>query len=235
MDIEQILNGIIGSDFVMTSEMQMIFLGVICIVIMILLFTLFQSGQKKDALFQDVDDDIEDILLNKTEEFSVMDDVDDETPTMNGAKTQHADNHSSTNNDYIALTILAYEQDYFYGDDLLQAFMDENLFYGDMDIFHRYNSHVNKTVIFSVVNACEPGCFDLDKIDNFKTRGITFFMMSPFTEQSLGAYDEMLNTAKRIADKLGGELVDQKREMLTPESINYHRSMLFYYQDCVEV
>lgn len=232
MDIEKIWNDIIGSDFVMTSEMQMIFLGVICIVIMILLFTLFQSGQKKDALFEDVDDDIEDILLNKTEEYSNMD---DEMPVMKESTPEHAENNTSANNDYIAFSILAYEQDYFYGDDLLQVFMDENLFYGDMDIFHRYNSHVNKTVIFSVVNACEPGYFDLDKIDNFKTRGITFFMVAPFTEQSLNAYDEMLNTAKRIADKLGGELVDQKREMLTPETINYHRSMLSYYQDCVEV
>jgi cell division protein ZipA len=113
----------------------------------------------------------------------------------------------------------------------LLAFLEEGLFYGDMKIFHRYYSHVNKSIIYSVASACEPGYFNLDNIDAYKTRGITLFMKLAFSEQPIEAYEEMLNAAQRMADKLGGELVDERHEMLTPETINRHRMILSNWQE----
>ena len=62
------------------------------------------------------------------------------------------------------------------GPALLQNILESGLRFGEMDIFHRHESMAGHgEVLFSMANAVKPGVFDLDDIDHFSTRAVSFF------------------------------------------------------------
>jgi cell division protein ZipA len=96
--------------------------------------------------------------------------------------------------------------------------------HGEMSIFHRHEDVSNTSPIqFSVANSVEPGFFDLDIMDTITTPGISFFISLPGPVNSMQAFDYMIETAQCVVRNLDGELKDEKRSIMTPQTIEHFR------------
>lgn len=120
----------------------------------------------------------------------------------------------------------------FKGPDLLQSVLESGMRFGDMDIFHRYESASSSSdKLFSMANALNPGVFDLDNLDDgFSTRSLCFFMSLPGPRQPKQAFELMLTAARKLASDLGGELKDDHRSDLTGQTIEHYRQRVLDFE-----
>lgn len=100
------------------------------------------------------------------------------------------------------------------GAELLGVTLKSGMTFGDMDIFHRLQKDDPRPV-FSLADLTNPGTFDKDAWNTFETHGVTLFMGLPGPMGALDAWDAMLATARRIADVLHLDLLDDRRELFT--------------------
>lgn len=132
---------------------------------------------------------------------------------------------ASVPTDIMIMHIMARQSGIFLGTRVLEAFNDVNLYFGDRQIFHRYeNIDGTGNKVFSVASAVEPGFFDLSRIESFATPGITLFFAVTQPNQSIAAFELMLRTAKQLAMRLEGELKDEQRRTLTAQTIEQLRA-----------
>ena len=141
-----------------------------------------------------------------------------------GQKT-HSDEFEHS--EVLVLNVAAKDGRVFAGDDLLQALITSGLKFGDMNIFHkRLSKEHQSAIIFSVANMLNPGTFDLNKIDEFATLGISFFLALPTPIYNLDAFEQMLSVAQEIRDTLGGDLKDDQRNVMTGQTIEHYRQRI---------
>lgn len=115
----------------------------------------------------------------------------------------------------------------FSGVELRKVFEVCGLEYGDMDIYHRHEDpDTTSPVQFSVANAVEPGTFEPARMTHMKTPGISFFMGLPGPRDPLTAFEFMLETANVIVRNMGGELKDERRSVMTPQTIEHCRQRI---------
>jgi cell division protein ZipA len=128
----------------------------------------------------------------------------------------------------VALYLKAPEDGSFGGEELQQALAAVDLRFGEMSIFHHFG--IGKLYaprpLFSVANMYEPGTIEIDRIDDFSTQGLTFFLRVPARVDSSLVFELMLNTAQRLADRLGGELLDDTHAPLTTQAIGQLRKLV---------
>ncbi|GBE09775.1 cell division protein ZipA [bacterium BMS3Bbin12] len=103
----------------------------------------------------------------------------------------------------------------FAGADLVRAFEEEGLEYGAMRIYHRRDPAVGGATLFSVANMLEPGCFEPQQMNEFTTSGLVLLQQLPGPRPGPEAFQAMLETARRLADRFGGELRDERHNPLT--------------------
>ncbi|MDQ2077839.1 cell division protein ZipA [Marinimicrobium sp. ABcell2] len=119
---------------------------------------------------------------------------------------------------------------YFQGEALQEAIFDNGLRYGSMNIFHRYrDARGGGPVQFSLANMVKPGTFDLDAMESFQTPGVSLFMTLPLEGDSVAAFDLMLDTAKTLAETLGGELKDENRSVMTRQTMEHDRQRVLEF------
>ncbi len=127
----------------------------------------------------------------------------------------------------IVINVLARTGDDFSGTALKNLFEACGLELGDMDIYHRHETtDTTSPVQFSVANAVEPGTFRPKDIPGMTTPGISFFMSMPGPSKSLQAFEFMLETAQCVVRNLGGELKDERRSVMTPQTIEHCRQRI---------
>ncbi|MEO6969163.1 MAG: cell division protein ZipA [Rhodanobacteraceae bacterium] len=115
----------------------------------------------------------------------------------------------------------------FSGSDIAVAAEKAGLEFGDMHIFHRpLDGKPDAGPIFSTANMVKPGYFDMSRIDELQTPGLTFFMTLPGPLTALDAWDAMLPTAQRMAELLGGNVLDEERNALGRQRIAVLRDEL---------
>ncbi len=96
--------------------------------------------------------------------------------------------------------------------------------YGAMDIFHRHEQEDGQGALqFSMFNASGAAQFDLDGADQFSTPAVAFYLRLSDPTDRMHAFDCMLETAKCIADNLGGDLKDENQSSLRPQTIEHYR------------
>jgi cell division protein ZipA len=61
---------------------------------------------------------------------------------------------------------------------------------------------------FTMANRFEPGSFELDRLDQFSTRGLTLFMNVPRVSDPSKVFGELVSVAEYAASELAGELQD---------------------------
>jgi cell division protein ZipA len=127
----------------------------------------------------------------------------------------------------VVINVLARNGEEFKGTALKKLFEACGLEYGDMDIYHRHEqSDTTSPVQFSVANAVEPGTFKPRDMPAMATPGISFFMSMPGPSSALQAFDFMLETAQCVVRNLGGELKDERRSVMTPQTIEHCRQRI---------
>ena len=117
---------------------------------------------------------------------------------------------------FVVLYVSARHKD-FSGNALLACLRQQNMTFGEMDIYHRLGS--NGRSLFSLVNAVEPGAFDPSTMHAFKTPAVSLFMRAHELADPGGVYHEMLGLAEYLATQLGGEIKDETRMPLTRQSM----------------
>lgn len=124
----------------------------------------------------------------------------------------------------IVINVLARQDKAFSGPALKKLFEACGLEHGDMDIYHRHEEADTTTPVqFSVANAVEPGTFRPQDMAGMTTPGISFFMSMPGPSNPMQAFDFMLETAQCVVRNLGGELKDERRSVMTPQTIEHCR------------
>jgi len=112
----------------------------------------------------------------------------------------------------------------FRGPMLLGAFEDAQLDYGDMQIFHRSEAVDGREQhLFSAANIKEPGFFDLSAMEHFTTEGIVLFLQVMSGVDAVRAFDAMVESARILAEELGGTVCDATRSVLTKQTISHMR------------
>jgi len=90
---------------------------------------------------------------------------------------------------------------------------------GEMEIFHCYAAaESTEHPLFSMANMVKPGTFPFGAMDEFESPGLTLFSQVEGASDDLSRLEAMLTTAHCLADELKGEICDETRELLTPES-----------------
>lgn len=119
--------------------------------------------------------------------------------------------------DIISLHVVAPPGKSFDGGAILAALRATNLEFGDMDIYHCYGMEGmrGRRPWFHLANMLEPGTFDPGSMRDFSTRGLSLFMQLPAPVDGEVVLDLMLETARELATRLGGEVVAHDRSPLT--------------------
>ena len=131
----------------------------------------------------------------------------------------------------LVISVICRDESGFKGPALLQNILESGLRFGEMDIFHRHESMAgNGEVLFSMANAVKPGVFDLDDIDHFSTRAVSFFLGLPGPRHPKQAFDLMVAASRKLAQELNGELKDDQRSVMTAQTIEHYRQRIVEFE-----
>ena len=125
----------------------------------------------------------------------------------------------------VVMNVLADEASPYTGDELFTALRTCGLKFGDMNIFHRIEP-LTKVVQYSVASAVEPGTFDMADMEAIRCQGLCLFMQLPGPEDPTAAFEDMLSVARSVANSLGGELRDEHRNRMTPQTVEHYRQRI---------
>ena len=151
----------------------------------------------------------------------------DHTPSFGAVEGQE----QAPVEEVLVISVISRDESGFKGPALLQNILESGLRFGEMDIFHRHESMAgNGEILFSMANAVKPGIFDLDDIDHFSTRAVSFFLGLPGPRHPKQAFDVMVAAARKLAHELNGELKDDQRSVLTAQTIEHYRQRIVEFE-----
>ncbi|KAB2823060.1 MAG: cell division protein ZipA, partial [Candidatus Dadabacteria bacterium] len=101
--------------------------------------------------------------------------------------------------------------------------------HGRFGIFHRHEVSDEGRITFSVASLVEQGSFDLSRLKDAVYPGVSLFLMLPGPRDPLAAFDDMLATARLLAEKLDGELLDEHGSRLSVQRERYLREEVIQY------
>ncbi|SEP03745.1 cell division protein ZipA [Aquisalimonas asiatica] len=131
----------------------------------------------------------------------------------------------------IVLHVHAGEGMCFTADGVSDALEQVGLRLGQHEIFHRHvETRRGEEPMFSVASMVKPGTLDPSQPETLETPGLALFMQLPGPFDGLSGFEQMLETARRLADQLDGHLLDGKRCDLTAQSVEHIREDLREYR-----
>lgn len=184
-----------------------------------------------------------DAVLSREDEFSVGDD----TITLDGEKprSQPSPEPETEVNEplipeqtepsppesewdlVIAMTVMAPKDRLFTGRAVKNALDNQDLHFGEMQIYHRFTLGSRKHSLFSVANIVDPGTFLPAELISMKTPGVLLFARLPGPVNGLAVLDAMLDCATNMAGQLDGIVCDEQRQPLTDDTLEAMRSRIF--------
>ncbi|MGP1956199.1 MAG: cell division protein ZipA [Arsenophonus sp. NC-PE1-MAG3] len=199
----------------------------------------FRSKQKKSVQTKQIELEISEPVLNlinsEENEASFVTNIaensqqivsDHKHPNCEKQQSNLADK-ANKNDIVVVLHVAALQGQILDGTLLLQSIFQSGFLFGKREIFHRYIDPCNsEKILFSLVNMVKPGSFEPKSMSNFSTPGISIFMMLPSYGNSAQNFKLMLQAAQRIADDVGGVVLDEQRKMLTPQMIKEYHSRI---------
>lgn len=142
------------------------------------------------------------------------------------SKSSKSNSNPKPAQEVIVLNVMSRTAEGFNGAELDTLLNACGVEHGEMSIYHRHESTVDSPVQFSVANAVEPGYFPKDQIASMSTPGISFFMSLPGPDDNMRAFDYMVETAQCVVRNLSGEMKDERRSDMTPQTLEHCRERI---------
>ncbi|CAK2642830.1 MULTISPECIES: cell division protein ZipA [Vibrio] len=150
-----------------------------------------------------------------------------EVVTPQSAPVEEAKSDEELGLEVIVLNVHCAGEIPFVGTELFRSMENNGLTYGEMSIYHCFaQSSDEPKVIFSVANMMQPGTLEHDDPADFTTKGISFFMTLPCYGQADQNFNVMLSAAQKIADDMGGNVLDESRNLMTPNRLSDYRKQI---------
>ncbi|MEN9501008.1 MAG: hypothetical protein RI964_293 [Pseudomonadota bacterium] len=112
----------------------------------------------------------------------------------------------------------------FPGEEVLKALENSGLYFGDMDIFHRYIlTEKGEASLFSIANGVKPWTLIPEELVEESTPGLSLILNLPSLIDNGDAIQDFLRTAERLTAALGGILKDQNQQ---PVTLEYRNALL---------
>lgn len=125
----------------------------------------------------------------------------------------------------IQFSVIATKGKKLYGDDLDSSLVNLGLKFGEMGIYHcQFDS--GDLDCFNVANRVEPGSFPMDRLKDFSTDGVVFFMQPINQNDALAVFEKMVESSQKLAKKLDGILLDENQCLLDETVISNIRKLL---------
>jgi cell division protein ZipA len=116
----------------------------------------------------------------------------------------------------VQLSVVAASGEQFDGAGIVRAASSCGLEPGEMDVFHCYlGDEQAQRTLFRVANLVKPGTFPFGGMEGFATPGLVLFASLEGEADDLAAADELVATARCLAEELGGEIRDETRTPFT--------------------
>ena len=128
----------------------------------------------------------------------------------------------------VAIRLVALPDRRIDGEELKQALAAEGLEFGRYSIFHRILD--GDRPIYSLASLVEPGSFEPDAMAQMRFPGVSMFAVFPGPLPAPKAFDDLLATARRLADRLGGLLQDDTGSSLTGQRVLSIREDLVHFE-----
>ena len=133
----------------------------------------------------------------------------------------------------VAIRLIATTETPIDGAALKASLAAERLVFGRYSIFHRLLE--GDRPVYSVASLVEPGSFEPELMAAMKFPGVSLFAVFPGPLPAPQVFDELLATARRLADKLGGALQDDTGSSLTGQRVLSLREDLVYFEHLVSL
>jgi cell division protein ZipA len=193
-----------------------------------------QAEDENDYADEDAQElDLEEDNQFEDDEYSHEDEYDEDAedyedePQSSAAQSNLAEKQPAEPEEVLIINVMAHKGEMFNGGELLDIILQCGMRYGNMDIFHRHSDTKGEgALLFSMANMVKPGTFDLDAMDEFETPGVSLFMTLPINADSMQSFDLMADTARAIAETLGGELKDEQRSVMTRQTLEHCRQRI---------
>ncbi|WP_417596797.1 cell division protein ZipA [Oceanospirillum sp.] len=115
----------------------------------------------------------------------------------------------------------------FHGAALLHIVMQCGMQIGAMGVFHRFvKTEDGPQIQFSMLSSVAPGVFDIEQLDDLYIPSVSFVMGLPAPGNSQECFNMMLETAKVIVRHMSGELRDENRSVMTPQTIEHYKQRI---------
>lgn len=124
----------------------------------------------------------------------------------------------------VTLRVIPNSEPRFAGRALRQAFSAAGFWHGPLDIYHLPDE--DGRVIVSAAALAQPGTFDPSIMDSQRFSGLNLFAVLPGPRPERETFDELVHSARQLAERLDGKLADQHGEELTPQRIGRLRQAL---------
>jgi cell division protein ZipA len=137
----------------------------------------------------------------------------------------------STLQKIVALRLVSANGDRIEGGLLRAALEAEGMRFGKYSIFHRQRA--DGKAIYSAASLLEPGSFDLDRMSAERYPGISMFAVFPGPIDAPETFEELLASARRLADRLDAVAQDERGTPLGAQRALAIREELVHFQGLV--
>jgi cell division protein ZipA len=132
----------------------------------------------------------------------------------------------------VAVRICAVAGTLWDGTDLATALTGSDLVHGRYGVFHRL--HTDGRSIFCIASLVEPGSFDPARMPEQRFPGISIFAVLPGPVEPVQTFEEMMATARQLAQDLSGMMQDEKGGPLSPQRVGSLREEVVRFQQLLQ-